>query len=233
MEKLVYIVWKPEDVADEAFKTRLLGDVAPRLLDGGARHLKISVVDETVAPGKKLRIGSMRPPKQGMVSFWLEQAQERGRYEETLAAAVSRLACYLVVESRPLLNTTQVAPLGQRTPGFSTVTCIEPRPDLTHAQFIEKWWYVQRDVAIETQSTFSYVRNEVVRALSPEAPPWAAVVEEGFPIDALTDPMAFYDARGDKQRFQANLERMIEAVSSFLALDKVESHPMSEFVFEV
>jgi hypothetical protein len=174
----------------------------------------------------------MQPPKQGLVSFWLEQAQERGRYEQVLAAAVSKLACYLVVESRPLVDTTQVAPPGERTPGFSTVSCIEPRPDLTHAQFIDTWWYVQRDVAIETQSTFSYVRNEVVRALSPGAPPWAAVVEEGFPIEALTDPMAFYDARGSTERFQANLNRMIAAVSSFLALDKVESHPMSEFVFE-
>ena len=232
MEKLVYIVWKREDVSEADFETRLLAGVAPRLQADGARHLKVSVVDETVAPGKKLRIGSMRPPKQALVSFWLEQAQERGRYEETIAAAVSRLACYLVVESRPLVNTTHVAPPGERTPGFSTVTCIEPRPDLTHAQFVDAWWYVQRDVAIETQSTFSYVRNEVVRALSPDAPPWAAVVEEGFPMEALTDPMAFYDARGSKERYQANLKRMIEAVSGFLALDKVESHPMSEWVFE-
>jgi len=232
MEKLVYIVWKPEDVTEGAFKTRLLQEVAPQLQADGVRHLKISVVDETVAPGTKLRIGSMQPPKQGMVSFWLEQAQERGRYEAVIATAVSKLACYLVVESRPLVNTTHVAPLGERTPGFSTVTCIEPLAGLTHEQFIEKWWYTQRDVAIETQSTFSYVRNEIVRALSPDAPAWAAVVEEGFPIEALTDPMAFYDARGDKARFQANLNRMIAAVSSFLALDKVESHPMSEYVFE-
>jgi len=232
VEKLAYIVWKPEAVADEAFKTRLLTEVAPRLQQDGARHLKVSVVDDAVSAGTKLRIGSMRPPKQGMVSFWLEQAQERGRYEDAIAAAVSKLACYLVVESRPLVNTTHTAPPGERTPGFSTVTCIEPLAGLTHEQFIEKWWYTQRDVAIETQSTFAYVRNEIVRALSPDAPPWAAVVEEGFPIEALTDPMAFYDARGDKARFQRNLTRMIEAVSSFLALDKVESHPMSEFVFE-
>ncbi|MCH7523261.1 MAG: hypothetical protein IH920_05775 [Chloroflexi bacterium] len=64
------------------------------------------------------------------------------------------------------------------------------------------------------------------------APPWAAIVEEAFPIGALTDPAVFYDALDSEERLNENRRRMIESCMAFLALDRVESHPMSEYVFE-
>jgi hypothetical protein len=87
-------------------------------------------------------------------------------------------------------------------------------------------------VAVETQSTFAYVRNEIVRPLTPGAPGCAAIVEEHFPLEALTDPMVWYAAGGSKQKFQENFQRMMDSCSAFLALDRVDSHPMSEYVFE-
>jgi hypothetical protein len=174
----------------------------------------------------------MDPPKAGMVSFWLEQSQERAAHEHAIAEQTAAMAGYLVVESRPLINDGQRAAPGERTPGFSYVSCIRPRTGLTHDEFIHLWYTVQRDMAIETQSTFSYVRNEIVRPLTAKAPPWAAVVEECFPIGALDDPMVFYDARGSAEVLAAHQRRMFEAVQTFIALDSIECHPMSEYVFE-
>jgi hypothetical protein len=230
MEKLTYVVWKQGSEADERFKRRLLEEVAPRLrsLSSG---LRVSVVDDDVGAGARLRLGKQDPPKAGLVSFWLEQSQERAEVEAILAAACDRLAGYLVVESRPLVNRTQRAPAGARTPGFSLVTCIEAKDGLSHDEFIRLWYAVQRDTALETQSTYGYVRNEVVRALTPDAPRWAAIVEENFPLGALDDPAVFYDAPGDPAKLRANQERMFRAVQGFLALDRVESHPMSEYDF--
>lgn len=228
MEKLVYAVWKRGAEADAAFAKRLLEEVAPRLRPLVER-LRISVVDDDVAAGAKLRLGKLDPPKSGLVSFWLEQSQERAEAEALLAAACARVAGWLVVESRPLVNRTRRAPPGGRTPGFALVTGIEPKDGLPHDEFIRLWYTVQRDTAIETQSTFGYVRNEIVRALTPGAPPWAAVVEENFPIGALTDPAVFYDAVGDPAKLRRNQERMFRAVEGFLALDRVDSHPMSEY----
>ena len=230
MEKLVYLVWRRAGEGDEAFKERLLGSVAPRLR-ARAEKLRISVVDDDVAAGARLRLGKLDPPKSGLVSFWLEQSQERGRCEAILQPACERIAGYLVVESRPLVNTTQRASAGARTPGFVLVSCIESKAGLSKDEFIRLWYTVQRDTAIETQSTFGYVRNEVVRALTPEAPAWDAIVEENFPIGALTDPAVFYAAAGDPARLRANQQRMFRAVESFLALDRVDSHPMSEYDF--
>jgi len=229
MEKLAYAVWKRAGEGDQRFADRLLGEAAPRLRSGVER-LTISVVDDAVAPGAKLRIGKGEP-KSGLVSFWLEQSQERADAEAILRAACARIAGYLVVESRPLVNRTQLAPPGERTPGFALVTCIEAKDGISHDEFIRLWYTVQRDTAIETQSTFGYVRNEIVRALGDGAPPWHAIVEENFPLGALTDPAVFYDAVGDPARLRANQERMFRAVQGFLALDRVDSHPMSEYRF--
>ena len=230
MEKLAYVVWKQGSEADERFGRRLLEEVAPRLrsLSSG---LRISVVDDDVAAGAKLRLGKRDPPKAGLVSFWLEQSQERAASEALLRTACGHIAGYLVVESRPLVNRTQRAPAGTRTPGFSLVTCIEAKDGLSHDEFIRLWYTVQRDTAIETQSTFGYVRNEVVRALTQDAPRWAAIVEENFPLGALDDPAVFYDAVGDPAKLRANQQRMFRAVQGFLALERVESHPMSEYDF--
>ncbi len=231
MEKLAYVLWKRGDEADEAFKLRLLSETAPRLmaLPSAIERLRISVVDDDVAAGKALRIGKLEPAKAAFVSFWIEQAQDRDGVERVLSGTCGRFVGYLVVESRPLVNRTACA--GARTPGFALVSCIEPKDGLARDEFLRLWHEQQRACAIETQATFGYVRNEIVRALTPGAPAWAAIVEENFPLAALTDPAAFCDAAGDPPKLKRNLARMIDTCQGFLAQERVESHPMSEWVF--
>ena len=231
MEKLAYVLWKRGDEADETFKLRLLSEAAPRLMALPSAHerLRISVVDDDVAAGKRLRIGKLEPAKAAFASFWIEQAQDREGVERVLSGTCGRFAGYLVVESRPLVN--RVARAGARTPGFALVSCIEPKDGLAYDEFLRLWHEQQRACAIETQATFGYVRNEIVRALTTGAPTWAAIVEENFPLAALTDPAAFYDAVGDPAKLKRNSKRMIDTCQGFLAQDRVESHPMSEWVF--
>jgi EthD domain len=230
MEKIGSVLWKPEGVSDDAFRDALLAE-APALARAGARRLRFSVVDGHVAAGAKVRVGRMDPPKAAFVGYWVDEADARGEIEARLARRAAKLQSFLVVESEPIPNTKHVAALGERTPGFNLVTCIEPKDGLSYDEFIERWHKEHRVVALETQSTFGYVRNEIVRALTPGAPRWDAIVEENFPIGALNDPAVFYDATGDPAKLRANQERMFRAVQGFLALDRVESHPMSEYVF--
>lgn len=233
MEKLAYLVWKRESEADEAFKRRLLSGCAPQLLglEAGLEKLRINVVDDDVAAGAALRINCAPPPLCGLVTFWMEQSQERAPAERVLLEHCERVAGYLVVESRPLVNREQVRPPGERTPGTTIVSCINARPGLSHREFVRIWHEEQRACAIETQDTFQYVRNEVVRPLSDAAPACAAIVEESFPIGALRDPQVFYDAVGDPEKLEANRKRMMDTCAGFLDFSKLESHPMSEYNF--
>ena len=129
------------------------------------------------------------------------------------------MAGYLVVESHPLRMETPTDGIGKRMPGFSLVGCIEPKDGVSHAEFVGTWESVHRDVAIDTQSTFAYVRNEVVRPMTEDAPSWGGIVEEGFPLEALENPQAFYDAVGDEKKYRRNLQLMMDSVNAFLSIE--------------
>ena len=113
--------------------------------------------------------------------------------------------------------------------GINVVACIEKPDRLTREAWIAHWFGHHKRVAIETQCTFAYVRNLVVHPLTQGAPPWAGIVEEGFPTAAVTDPMLWYCGDGSEERMQQNMARMMESVQAFLDIDRVESNPMSEY----
>ena len=145
----------------------------------------MNVDDEDVAAGAGVRIRRAEPPIRAFVTFWLENADDRGPCETALAREAAACRATLVVESRPLVHDP---PPGARTAGANLVTCIRRKPGMRDADFLERWNVEHKKVALETQSTFAYVRNAVVRPLTPDAPVWDGIVEEGFPIGALTDP---------------------------------------------
>ena len=231
MEKVVTVLWRPPAVSKQEFADALLGEVAARLQTAGARRLKLCVEDDDV-DGDALRMNPAPPPKAAMVSYWLECSEDRLPLEQVLAEHAEDLASFLVVESRPIINTEHVVEPGQRSPGMVQVTGIVAKDELPHDEFIRIWQQEQRPCAIETQSTFQYIRNEIVRPLSGSAPPWAAIVEESFPIEAMHDPYVFFDAVGDDERFQANLGRMVDTVSKMLEIDQTDVTITSEYVFE-
>lgn len=231
MEKIVTVLWKPAGMSKQAFADSLLREVAPEMIGLGARKLKVCVEDDHV-DGDALRMNPTPPPKSGMVSYWVECSEDRGPIEAAVAERVATLASFLVVESRPIVNDEFVVAAGERTPGMVQVTGIVRKGGLAYEEFIRIWQEEQRPCAIETQSTFQYVRNEIVRPLSGSAPPWAAIVEEAFPIEAMHDPYVFFDAVGDDAKFQANIGRMVDTVAKMLEMDQTDVTITSEYVFE-
>jgi hypothetical protein len=231
VEKIVTVLWKPDESSKQEFADALLQDAVASMVDLGARKLKVCVEDDYV-DGDALRMNPAPPPKSAMVSYWVECSEDRGPVEAVLAAHAADLASFLVVESQPIVNTEHVAAPGERTPGIVQVTGIVRKDGLDRDEFIRIWQEEQRPCAIETQSTFQYVRNEIVRQLSGSARPWAAIVEEAFPLEAMNDPYVFFDAVGDDDRFQSNIGRMVETVAKMLEMDQTDVTITSEYVFE-
>ena len=225
MEKLMYAVWKPEAMAAPEFRHRMLGDTAKALLALGVRGLAINLADDLAVTG--LRIGRLEPT--GTVAVWMDTALARGPVEQVLAAATARLAGWLVLESMPLVNTKHVAPPGERIPGLYNVAFLEKPATLTYDEWLARWQGAHTKVAIETQSTFAYVQNVLVRPVTPDAPPWTAIVEEAFPAAASTDPMVFYAAR-TQEELAANQQRMMDSCATFIDFSRIETHPMSAYV---
>ena len=223
MEKLVYLIYGDADLPGATLRTALIEKAVPTLRSAGASQIAVNVHDEDTAAGRPIRRSD--PPIRAMVSFWMQNADDRTPCEEALSAHSDGLAGYLVVESRPLLHEP---PVGERAPGMNQVTCINRKQDLPYDEFIRIWHGDHRVVAVETQSTTGYVRNVVVRELTEGAPHYDGIVEETFPIEALSDPHVFYDA-ASKEEFKVNLDRMIASCQRFLDFEPLETTHMSEY----
>jgi hypothetical protein len=230
MEKLCYVVWKHPDVSNEAFRDQLVADTAKKILDRGAHKLSVVCVDEISRDLEGARISHMENPIAGMISLWMDLCDDRPPIEEAIDEITQSKAGYLVVESVPLINTTHTAPMGERTPGTTLLTCLKQTPRMSYDEWLTHWHVVQRKVAVETQCTYLYTRNVIVRALTEGAPDWKGIVEEGFPTEAVLDPMLWYLAEGSEERMQENRRKMIESVMTFLDIDQIESHPTSEYI---
>ena len=227
MEKVI-ITLRAAD-ADEEWCTRLRVQVAADLLEIGAPGLAINVRDDAVR-NSLMTLTTLEPPVIGFVTLWTNQS-----YGDQVRDALARLdkecdnvAAYLVTESVPLPPPKTGS--GERTLGLANVALLRRPDDIDEATWRRRWHIDHTPVAIETQSTFGYTQNAVVRPLTEEAPAFAAIVEELFPIEATSDLHAFFGAADDDD-LRDRMERMVASTAAFGANRDVDTVPTSRYVF--
>lgn len=228
MEKLIYALWRDDAEPREAFNARLLGPVATELAPH-AHALRINVQDETVATGSSPHFIVTQPQMEAVVQLWVDTAYPPARapIEAALAGVASRIEGWLVSESVPLPN--RACPPGLPTDGFAQVVFIEKPTALDHEVWRRNWQDGHTGVAVETQSNFEYLQNLVVRPVTDGAAPYAAVVEECFPLEARRDRALFYDAVGDPAKLEANEARMMASCANFIGEKGCECIPMRQY----
>jgi EthD domain len=225
MEKIICALWKPSST--------LLTALPAALAKLGARHVRINVQDEAVAPGAALIQRWQDPQQDAVVQFWLPSANPifTGPVFEAVDAHCAHFAAWLVTESTIIANAQHSAIPGERTRGWSQASFISFRSDLPKEDARAIWHDHHTKVAIETQSNFEYVQNLIVMPLTKGAPDYDAFVEECFPIEALSDPHAFFDAVGDEAKFKANLDRMMDSCGRFIQFGQIDIIPTSQYDF--
>ena len=228
MEKLIYTLWRNPGESAADWSAHLRGPLGASLIAAGARSLQVDVVDDFVASGAGLRLES-RPVPDGFVACWMDSANIRAPAEAILHESHARIAGYLVTESL-IKNDTPPTPAGARSFGFSLIGFLQ-RPDwLAREDWLRIWLGSHTQVAVDTQPTFRYVQNVVTRMLTEDAPPLDALVEEGFPAAALSNPAAFYDAVDDEEKHRRNHQAMMDSCHRFIDFARIDSLPMSEFM---
>jgi len=158
---------------DEAWCTRLRTDVAQALLDTGAPGLAINVRD-AVVNDSLMTLTTLDPPVIAFVSIWTDQCYGEQIHAATtlLSDLADQVAAYLVTESVPL-SPPRTDP-GERTPGFANVALLRRPAELDEATWLARWHDDHTQVAIDTQSTFGYTQNAVVRPLTEGVQNWKA-----------------------------------------------------------
>lgn len=234
----MYAVWRSPVEDPEVFAERLRTSFADRLLGLPVLGLRINVVDAPVLPGTGLIPDGLRriaiePQMEAVVSLWVHSATPY-RFaevaEEMLEAGV-RIAGYAVVESEPLPTPVEAASLDDRGAGFTQLAFIQRNENQDADTWRSRWLDHHTAVAVEAQSTFGYRQNLVVYALQDDGPTWAAIVEEDFPIEALTDRHAFYATGGDPQTLEENRGRMSASTRAFINhADGLDVLPTSSYL---
>jgi hypothetical protein len=232
MEKIMYLLWKHDIDSAEEFRQKLLDEVSRQLIELNILKLRISVVDDDVAPANPLRMESTKPPISGLLSMWVDTAIHHKPLEEVIENAVARMAGYLVTESEPIPNTRHKVSDRERTPGMNQVALLKIPPRLSFEHWLEIWLGSHTQIGIETQSTFGYRQNVIVRPLTYVAPPYDAIVEENFPEAAMTDRMAFYDSIGNEEKYKEREKIMMESCMRFIDFSMIDCIPMSEYIIK-
>jgi hypothetical protein len=228
MEKVI-VVLRRTDPNDE-WCARLRGPVADDLLGLGIAGLSVNVRDSPVRESL-MTLTTLDPPVAALVSLWTQQCYgpQVVAALRQLATQCEQLAAYLVTESVPMA--APASEPGSRTTGFANVALLRRPADLDQATWLNRWQLDHTPVAIETQSTFGYTQNWVVRALTPDAPGIAAIVEELFPAEAVADLKAFFGAADDAD-LQHRVGRMVASTSAFGANQNIDTVPTSRYLIK-
>ncbi len=228
MEKVIAVLRRADP--DDDWCDRQRGPVAAALLELGVPGLSINVRDGAVRDSL-MTITTLDPPVAAVVSLWTQQCygDQMVSALDLLAAECEQLAAYLVTESIPL--SAPATQSGTRTPGLANIALLRRPAGLDQTTWLNRWQGDHTSVAIETQSTFGYTQNWVVRALTPGAPGIAGIVEELFPTEAITDLKAFFGAADDDD-LQDRLGRMVASTTAFGANENIDTVPTSRYVFK-
>lgn len=223
--KAVFAVWRGEGQNADLVAKSLLIDVGPRLADAGVIHAQVNISDSAVAAAM-LRMTAFEEPVDAVVSVWLA-TPEAEEVATVLAEVAGRVEGWFVEEEAPI--PPPAVPLGERQPGLANVAFLRRPHELSYERWLELWKAEHTPVAIQTQATFGYVQNRVLGPATPDASHVDAIVEELFPIEALTDPHAWYGSGGDGDELWRRVTLMLESVTRFGADRDIDVVPTSRY----
>ncbi|WP_370248889.1 hypothetical protein [Nocardioides sp.] len=155
--------------------------------------------------------------------------------EEVLAVALASVSATAAhhaaweVEERAPLSPAPTVP-GERLDALANLALLRRPVDLPEAEWRQRWQVDHTPVAIATQGTSGYLQNRVLRPLTAQAPAVAALVEEHFPMAALTDVHAFYGSGGDDAELASRIERLMASCARFGADRDLDLVPTSRYL---
>jgi hypothetical protein len=218
--KVMYVAWGADGLLEPAFHKELAGI--------GVQRLQVNLDDDEVRVAQ-LRLSTYDEPVGAVVSVWTEE--DPAEVTSVLHGWTRRLAGW-VVDTREPLPPPPTGD-GQRADALCNIALIRIPDGLDRDAWLEHWQGGHTQVAIDTQATFGYVQNLVIQELTPDEPRVDALVEELFPMAALTDMHAFYGSGGDDAELISRMTRMLESVSTFGADRNIDVVPTSRYVFDL
>ena len=227
MEKLAYQLWKKDDDSLETFKDTLLNNLKRDIAEL-VSALQINIADADVEPANNLAQSNYPPAPNAVIFVKVKSYFLADTLESFLEKITSKVHGFVVSESI-ILDNSEKSPLGSRSEGFSQVVLLEKPETMSAFDWFDYWTNFHTKIAIQTQSNFIYIQNTVVRPLQKASPSFIAIIEECFPLEAMTDPEVFYNAKNNPEQFAKHVQIMMESCEKFIDFKKIEVIPTSRY----
>jgi hypothetical protein len=232
MEKVILPLWRAIDT-DPAALEPWAQDVIP-LLSQDSDVLGARVLVEA-AEGAAMRWGAPVDGAVfcGVVSVWLASYQELDRVVALMGAdPIVRYDGYLVSESIVLSYPEDLSwKLGERSPGLTQLTIFDKAPGVSDEEFFRVWHVLHRKTTLELHPVWLYVRNEVVRGITPGAPPLRGIVYESTrTAEEMLDPHKFFGSGGDDEALKRNIEHVSTETNLFIDYATIQTAVMHEYL---
>lgn len=204
----VYALWGQGDLLGPEFREQL--DCA---------WVQVNVDDADVA-GAQLRLAAFDEPVGAFVTLPAD-----ARPDGVLGDFSTAYAGWLVETETPIVP--PAVPDGVRADALANVAVLRCPAELAYDEWLRIWKEAHTPIGIADQGNFAYVQHRVLEPVTPDAPEVAAIVEEWFPMAALTDFHAFYGTGGDDALLAERMGRMLESVVRFGADRDIDVVPTS------
>lgn len=204
------------------------GSFREALRAAGASTVQVNVDDAEVADA--LRFGPGEPVS-ALVSVWTQGAPADIVSQVSAATDDPHLHAYRVTE-RVRLDPAPM-PDGVRSDVLAQVALLRRPAEMSPEEYLDYWMHTHTAIAIRTQNTSAYIQNIVEEPLTPDAPELSAIVEEHFPMAAITDPHEFYGSRGDDAEMGRRMTELMTSVAAFGADRGLDLVPTSRYCWSL
>jgi hypothetical protein len=232
VEKLVYGLWRRPDQDLEPVRAALLEHVARALLDLGVAGLRICVEEPA---GKAYRVGANADGSllAASVSLWIDSYDNRAPHEAALAQADATSYGWIVAESEARsYGEHRTWPDGERSPGLSITTFFDKKDGIDDETFYRIWHGEHTPLTFEIHPFWLYVRNQVLRPVTPGAPSVRGIVYEAVPADEqMLDFNQFFGCPDQPERLMDQIKRVDDHMDTFGNRATLQCMPMREWIF--
>jgi hypothetical protein len=210
-ERLVFALWGAGDLLDQAFRDSL-----------ETPWLQVNLDDDLVAAAQ-LRLTTFDRPAEAFVTLPADAVWK------SLGDFAQEYAGWLVETESPI--EPPVVPDGERADALANIAVLRCPDGQSYDEWLHRWKVDHTPVGMADQGNFGYVQHRVLEALTPGAPEVSAIVEELFPMAAMTDLHAFYGSGGDGAELEGRMTRMLASVARFGADRDVDVVPTSRYLW--